>query len=167
MATTTMAELAQAFSDAFERGERDQPNEFGDRAFYKLKEGAPEWMHRAVQEAHCVGGELLMPNDWIYDACDTISGRMADSDPERWDDAAAEWADSGVDVYNADRTKWLASHLFWAGVVDEAVEELGHSDQGIFGDIGIGQYHALSHIAAALIQAVREQAEEDAETDAD
>lgn len=163
--TTDRAQaLAQAFYDSFTRGERNEPNEFGDKHFYSLPHNKPEcqWMIDAVREAHDAGN--IFPNDWVYDAAHTIIGNMSDRDSSEWDDAVSEWADGAVDVYNVDRARWLASHLAFGGIVDEAVEEWGHSDQGVYGDIGIGQYFLLERIAAALIAAVRERADED-ETD--
>lgn len=144
--------IAQAFADAFESATRDN-----GEAFYRLKDGSPGWMSDAIRDAHDSGN--IFPHDWIYDACDTMVSQMADSDPDQWEDYAGEWADSAVDAYNADRAAWLASHLAFGVIVDEAVDEFGHSDQGIYGDIGIGQYCLLRNIADALIQAVTAQAE--------
>lgn len=157
--TITAATIAQSLYDAFEAKERDQPNEYGTKTFYSLKRGSPQWMTDAIREAH----SGIFPNDWIYHSCKNIAGSMSDTDPSDWDDRVSEWADGEVDVYNADRTRWLASHLDFGSEVDDAVEELGHSDQGIFGDIGIGQYCVLQRIAYALIQAVRAQAEDNDE----
>lgn len=161
MTTTKCKELAGTLYNAFERKERNEKNEYGDTAFYSLTKDAPEWVKDAIREAH--DGGNIFPNDWIYDACHTMASHMDDTDPDDWDDAISEWADGAVDVYNTDRARWLASHLEFAGIVDEAVEELGHSDQGIHGDIGIGQYVLLERIASALIQAVRDEAENDDE----
>jgi len=155
-------ELAKAFYKAFVRSTRDEKNEFGVTHFYHLAPNSPQWMEDAIHAAH---GDIF-PNDWVYDACHSIVGHMEDIDPSDWEDSVSDWADSNVDVYNVDRARWLASHLDFGGMVDEAVEELGHSDQGIYGDIGIGQYRFLENIAQALIQAVEEHAEleEDEET---
>lgn len=161
METSTVLErLAKELAEAFEIGKRDAPNEFGSLTFYKLKDDAPVWVGEAVREAHNIGSDDIMPNDWVYEACANMADHMCDSHPSDWDDYSSQWADGDVDVYNADRAKWLASHLFWGGVVDEAVSELGHSDQGIYGDIGIGQYYALSSIASTMIAAVQSRAEE-------
>lgn len=151
--TEALKVLAAALSEAFEHKERDQPNEFGDKDFVSLRKGSPEWMTDAVRTAH----DGIMPNDWIYAACNSMADHMAEREPEEWDDAVSEWADGEVDVYNAARTRWLAAHLDFGAAVDEAVEELGHSDQGVFGDIGLGQYRVLERIAYALIAAVRDQ----------
>lgn len=150
MTTTKQAELATAFAAAFTTDTRND-----GATFYKLADGSPKWMSDAVMTAH----DDIMPNDWVYEQCSRVADRMADTDPEKWEDYCGEWADSMVDIYNADRTAWLASHLAFAAVVDDAVEELGHSDQGIFGDIGIGQYVFIQQIAGYLIQAVNNKAE--------
>lgn len=155
--TTKLHELAEAFYRAFERGERNEKNEFGATHFYHLRKGSPEWMTDALREAH--DSANIFPNDWIYDACHSIVSNMSDTDPEDWEDSVSEWADGCVDVYNVDRARWLASNLAFGGFVDEAVEELGHSDQGIYGDIGIGQYRLLELIASALIRSVQNEAE--------
>ena len=151
------ARLASQFYEAMERKLRKDGDE--DSAFYSLKRGSPEWMTDALREAHDSGN--VFPNDWVYATANGILGNMADREPADWEDAVSEWADSEVDVYNAARTAWLASNLQFGGIVDEAVEEMGHSDQGIFGDIGIGQYRLAERIAYALIQAVTAQAEAD------
>lgn len=153
--TDTLQALAQTMYDAFERKERDEKNEFGDKHFYSLVKGSPQWMVDAIREAHDHAN--IMPNDWVYDACHTIIGHMSDTDSDSWDDSVSEWADGSVDVYNADRARWLAANLAFGGIVDEAVEELGHSDQGVYGDIGIGQYRLLEGIAGALVAAVTAQ----------
>lgn len=155
--TDTLAKLARSLADAFVQKKRDTENEYGDKSFWSLKSKAPHWMTEAVRKAHDDGD--ILPNDWIYQACSHIADSMADTDPDQWDDSTHEWADGLVDVYNNDRTRWLASNLAFGAIVDDAVKELGRSDQGIFGDIGIGQYVLLCNIASALVSAVREQAE--------
>ena len=154
---TTQQELASAFYKAFVRKERNEPNEFGNKDFYSLADKSPSWMVDAIRDAHDAGG--IFPNDWVYDACHSMISHMDDVEPENWDDSVSDWADGAVDVYNAERARWLASHLAFGGIVDDAVAELGHSDQGVYGDIGIGQYRFLEQIASALIAAVRAETE--------
>jgi hypothetical protein len=146
----TKQQLAALFANSFERKER--PN--GEN-FYCLKDGTPDWIKEAVHQAH---GDLF-PNDWIYAQCKAIAQDMTEYEPEDWMDSVSDWADSNVDIYNSDRAAWLGSHLHFGEAVDEAVEELGHSDQGIYGDIAQGQYKVLEQIAYVLIQAVEDQAE--------
>lgn len=166
MKTTDKATLAKALAEAFETDERDQPNEYGTKTFHKLRHGSPEWMRDAIREAHD-GGDIF-PNDWIYHTCSNMADRLNDTAPDRWEDSIGEWADSEVDVYNVDRARWLASHLAFGGIVDAATEDMGHSDQGIYGDIGFGQYRLCETIANALMNAINEQAvQEDAEADSE
>lgn len=155
----TKAQLAKDFYEAFERGTHAKPNEYGDDHYYKLKIGSPEWMRDAIRVAHRTYD--LFPDDWLYDNIHSIVGDMTDTDPDDWEDRSGEWADGCVDVYNADRARWLAASLNHAGIVDEAVEELGASDQGIHGNIGIGQYHLLCAVISVLILAIEEQVKED------
>ena len=150
MTTTKQAEIAQQFADAWTTDARND-----GATFYKLRDGSPQWMTDAIHEAH---GDI-MPLDWIYEHCSRVVDMMTEYEPEDWDDSVSEWADGLVDVYNADRARWLALHLEFAGFVDEAVEEFGHSDQGVMGDIGMGQFKLLEQIAYAMLSAVNEQAE--------
>lgn len=151
MTTTKQAEIAKQLADAFTTDTRSD-----ETTFYKLREGSPQWMTDAIHAAH---GDIL-PMDWIYEHCNHIANMMTEYEAEQWDDSVLEWCDGLVDVYNADRARWLALHLDFAGFVDEAVEEYGHSDQGVMGDIGMGQHKLLEQIAYALLEAVREQAED-------
>ena len=150
MTTTKQAEIAKQLADAFTTDTRNDGT-----TFTKLRDGSPQWMTDAIHAAH---GDIL-PLDWIYEQCGRMADKMTEYEPEQWDDSVSEWADSLVDVYNIDRARWLALHLDFAGFVDEAVEEFGHSDQGVFGDIAYGQFKLLEQIAYSMLSAVNEQAE--------
>lgn len=119
-----------------------------------LKDNAPEYLRANIMEAH---GDR-MPNDWIYEKyhsiLETLSGYIIGSmdDVENY---RAEIVDGLVDIYNADRTAWLASHLDNAGLCDEAEAEFGAQDTpDMFQRIGVGQYYAIdqiySHVAGML-----------------
>lgn len=151
--TEALKQAADELADAFELRKRPSSGE----EFYTLKDGSPQWMTDAVREAH-EGGEVL-PNDWIYDRCDTAASRLTEYDPESWDDAANEIADGMVNIYNHDRARWLASHLHFGELVDEAAEEFGH-DGGIYEAIGRGQYVLAYRIVLTLIEAIRDRASE-------
>jgi hypothetical protein len=161
MATTfrvVLTELANAFTSA------QRPN--GD-AFYKLKDDVPEWL-RGSELMHAIhaavdGGSPRLPDDWIYEATQAAADAMRDHGVENEDDArdaSHEIADSLVDVYNSARSKWMASHLANASLVDEACAELGCADDAsIFDRIGLGQFLAYSRILEAVITAVTDEAE--------
>lgn len=156
--TSLRGKLADEFYAAFEVAERTD-----GAKFYKLRKGHAPWMGDAIREAHNIGGDTILPNDWVYDACHTIISNMTDTDPDDWEDSIHEWADGAVDVYNSDRASWLASHLRFGTAVDEAVAEMGESSDGVYGNIGIGQFYVLSQIAATLVRAVNDAADEVAE----
>jgi hypothetical protein len=150
MTTTKQAEIAQQFADAWTTDTRND-----GVLFCKLRDGSPQWMTDAIHAAH---GDI-MPLDWIYEHCSRIVDMMTEYEPEQWDDSVSEWCDGLTDVYNIELAQWLALHLDFAEYVDNATQELGHSDRGIFGDIAMGQYSVLENIAYAMLNAVREQAE--------
>jgi hypothetical protein len=109
-------------------------------------------VHKAIDDR--------LPNDWIYDKAAAIASSLSEYDSlEAMRDAVSEIADGEVDIYNADRSAWLASHLNNAFLVDDAVKELGQSEQGTFGNIGIGQYVACERIAYALIEEIENEVE--------
>lgn len=154
-----LAELAGAFITA----KRSDGTEF-----VKLADDAPPWtlndrvsgsltlrIHRAVDDR--------APDDWVYQAIRDMANKLTGYGCESADtlrEAVSEAADGEVDIWNAALTKWLASHLSNAALVDEAVEEMGWpADRGIFGAIAMGQYRALEAIGNAIIDEVQAELE--------
>jgi hypothetical protein len=131
--------------------------------FTKLKDDRAEWLkgdnkYRFMRELHEALDDRL-PDDWVYQHASLIADRLTEyDDADAAREAVAEIADSLVDVYNADRSKWLASHLNNAFLVDEACSELGWPDD-IFKAIGYGQYRALENIANKMIELVEAEME--------
>lgn len=158
--------LAGQMSEAFEGRERDN----GDK-FRKLRDGSPEWMSDVALAAHSFMGradDAIMPNDWIYDkaenAVDFISGM--DGIPSEFEDAAHEFADSNVDLYNGELAHWLSLNVWFGEYVDEATREFGPTDEGIYRQIQAGQYHFLREMFAAIVEALESVAEDMPEDDA-
>ena len=115
-----------------------------------LKSGAPEALRTSVMAAH---GDM-MPNDWIYAKYQNILADMSGYTMLTLDDLEdnrGEIVDGLVDVYNADRSAWLASNLAFAGFCDEAAEEYG-SEGDTFGRIGRGQYMAIDGIYSEVAE---------------
>ncbi len=160
MASETKTPFQRAIAElasAFETATRD-----GGGKYTRLRDGHPEWMRDAVYAAHeAIGGRL--PSDWAYASCsaivDTMTGYDAD-DADGMRDNEAEICDGLVDVYNADRVKWLADHLDNAALCDEAAEESGTGVVAMFDLIGQGQYLGLTRMFGALIDACDERATE-------
>ena len=131
--------------------------------FYKLVDNAPEWLQGSDVSLACHKAlDDRLPDDWVYEQMTAIASDLWDRDLDNADDAReamGEIADSLVDVYNADRARWLASHLNNAFLVDDAVEELGGGEEDTYQRIGLGQYVAIERIGYALIQCIEEEAE--------
>lgn len=158
MTTTqnTWQTVAQEAAAAFETFQRDG----SDRTQYRLRADAPEWLKNGFARRIHAALDDRMPNDWVYRitalACDDLT-RYDSAEDSR--DAVGEIADGLVDVYTSNRLHWLADHAGNVALVDEAVAELGHSDQGIIGDIAAGQYMGIEAIVAACITEIESEAD--------
>jgi hypothetical protein len=159
----TLDQLAHEAYDQFEYAERPD-----GETFERLKDGAPEWVHELVREAH---GEFL-PDDWRYDAIKSALAHIYDTGPEDADDVDPhEFADQHVDVYTSARLAWLSSNLQRASYVDEAASEgLIDPDTDEVGRIGVGQYMEALEVMGSVLESLRERLEEiedeEVETDA-
>ncbi|WP_295842492.1 hypothetical protein [uncultured Xanthomonas sp.] len=133
--------------------------------FVHMADDAEDWMREAVREAH---GDML-PDDVKYRMCEEVAGRLADLDSDEWDDVQGEECDGLVDVYNADRLRWLSSSLYRAAYINEARGEgLIGSNADEFERIGVGQYVEYREIWGVLQRACEEAGDElelDAEDD--
>ncbi len=127
----------------------------GDTRITVLTDDAPSWCRDAVYKAH----DGRLPDDWIYESCQSIACSIADyDDPDSARDASGEIADSNVDIYNHARLQWLAAG--WADETDEANSDAGTpGDASIIERIGIGQYVVLDTICHRLIEAIETEAE--------
>ena len=148
MTNTELQQLAGEAYDCFETVTKDNGEEF-----VRVKDGSPEWVTQLVYKAH---GEFL-PDEWRYR---TIQNALAFiHDNEDAEDMSSEFADSEVDVYNAARFAWLASHIQRQFYVDEAISELGwDQESGIAGAIGLGQYEEAGEVFALVLEALEAQA---------
>ena len=162
---TCLAELSAAFT-------RDKRHD--GATFYKLRDEGQRWCSRSwltsdtMRDVHEAvdGPSPRLPDDWIYEQASAVASALnertryhsiASADDAR--DATSEIADSLVDVYNADRLRWLASHLANSSLVDEACNELGiGADVDTLARIGAGQQMAIERIASALIEACEAEA---------
>ena len=137
-------ELAAHARSYFILGKRNS----GER-FWAMKKRYPVWAKEMVQAAH---GDMF-PDDYKYEfVVDTLDALEEENDP---DEPQLE-----PDPYNADRIRWLSSHLDRAGYVDEAVENFGHSDQGVIGDIGYGQLAEKEEVWHSVVASLNERLEE-------
>jgi len=140
----TVQELAGEFSKYFKKQKQNNGQEI-----IILEDGRPEELYETVQEAH---GDMF-PDDFKYEFIkDAINDIASSEDPE---EEAGELIDSDVDVYTHDLTKWLGSRNDRFGYVDEAVKEMGHSEDGIMKEIMMGQYKEREEVYYAVLNRLK------------
>lgn len=148
----TINELASYAAGFFETQTRPpvRPGEEGE-SFITLKRRHPTWLKAMMRKVHEDGN--FFPDDYKYEFASQALDHLAEGmDP---DEPQLE-----ADPYRHDLLKWFASHLERAGIVDEAVENWGHSDQGVIGDIMTGQVWEKEQAFRAVVDALRERLEE-------
>ncbi len=152
--TTPRQRLARVALDAMETRKRESGEES-----VTFSDVAPDWTHDLARDAHIdsisdvtaapVFG--MLPDDWRYVFIrDSLSIIVENDDEDDWTEAV----DSSVSVYNADLLSWLSSHIGRPGYVDDAVEECGHAEIGIMGDIMRGQFaerEEVLHLVAEFL----------------
>jgi|GEM_PF-2472230 hypothetical protein len=159
---TVLEELITAFtSDTRDDG----------TVLYKFRDDAPSWCNPELMQGIHAAVDDRFPDDWVYETAAHVADNLTGYDVEDGDaarDILHEVVDGLVDVYNADRLRWLASQLNNALLCDEAAEEFGHKGD-MFEQIAQGQALAIDRIANAVIQAIETEAgnrdEEDDEQD--
>lgn len=160
--TSNMQKAAAAFSAAFTTDRRDVDGS----TFVRLEDGAAEWMRDAVREAH--GG--MLPDDTRYSmirrTVDAIAEHLAyDSDADL-DDVRAELIDGLIPVYTSDRLAWLASHLDRLAYCDDAASDMGGDGADLADRIAWGIATEYEEIYSAVLDALRDRADELDELDA-
>jgi len=143
----TVQELADKIARYFHLGKRDSGEE------YWYAKDAQEWVNDLI--VHPAHGEM-MPDDWKYEFIYQSLDAISNSSEEELDSPQIE-----PDVYNHRLTSWLSSNLERMGYVDEATGEFGHSDQGIVGDIGLGQMREKEEVYYSVLSSLRKIVEED------
>lgn len=146
-----LKELAEQALEYFEQHQRAQPLPGGDPdIFWTLKTYRPVWLKDLSRAVHDDGH--FLPDDFKYQTMVDVLNAL--SEGQEPDDLNLE-----ADIYNHDLLQWLASHLERAGYVDEAVENYGHSDQGVLGDIRQGQWYEKNEIARIMVDGLKEELE--------
>lgn len=144
---TDVQDKAREAVDWFESATRGDTGKDEDR-YIRTKDGTPEWVRDIVHAAH---GSDFLPDDYRYKWTMEALEYIADADdPED----SSDFADQAVDEYTGARFAWLASNLQRASYVDDAIENLGRSDQGIIGDIGLGQYQEAGEVYGIVLDAL-------------
>lgn len=127
---------------------------FIKQEFYETQEA------QAVRDAIFETCSSISTLDWLYQKASEIIHSFKDyerKDPDELDEVINEISDNLVDVYNSDRTAWLASDINFAAWCDEACEEYDTPEKcGILERIGIGQYKMIYELANNLAQKINE-----------
>ena len=154
METQTLAKLATEVLDQFSWDKRDDGTLYWSRKDLEHD----DWISTLCHDAH---GDMF-PDDWrysfIHDALSSIS-EGGERTVEDWEEDSHEAIDGAVDVYNSKLCDWLGSHGHRAGYVDEAVEELGHSESAMQ-DLMLGQYVERAEVFASVLHSLSERLDE-------
>lgn len=163
--TLSLQQVARGAARLFEKASRP-----GGERFTRLREGAPDWVREAVRDAH--GSDAfsrMLPDDHTYAVvaecfeyiAETLEREIDPSDIN-FEDVEHEFADN-VDVYSSDLLAWYGSHTQRKALVEEAQQEgLTASDtdsQEIERQIMAGQYLERQRIYAAVVEAIKDQAD--------
>lgn len=128
----------------------------------------PPWVRDLCHAAHtdADGGDMT-PDDWRYEMIVEALDIIADAADE---DEAMERADEAeAPVYNAERLRWLASHLWRPSYCDEAAAEYGiEADTSTLDRIALGYLYEWRNVFGSVLGSCRAEAEarEEAETEA-
>lgn len=148
----TILKLAREMSAAFQAGPRDSTDT--GRPIRVLGDGRPDWMQDVARAAH--GG--MPPDDFRYELIEEALDALIEADGDEDDarDALPE-----APCYNAERLRWLASHLERAGYCDEAAENYGADAGTIFDRIALGYRAEQEEVLSLVVRALA-----DVDTDA-
>lgn len=117
-------------------------------SFWSIPGDKPKWITDLCREAH---GDM-MPDDYKYEYIVEALDRLKDGD-EDGDEIEP-------DVYNSDLSKWMGSHSDRGWYVDEAVKEFGHSEDGIYADMMMGQVQEKREVFYSVKQSLESHLED-------
>ena len=156
---TKFQEYTQYLIDAFVRNTRSQ--DCVDRGMSKTYNtiddnhtDKDEIQQNLIQPLH----DEEWPNDWRYS---TIYFLLLDfvecEDCDEVEDRRFQIVDGLVDVYNADRVRWLGENL------NRGLVESDHADgqENIFELIGLAQYEVINDMAYKLLDYIDENKKEE------
>jgi hypothetical protein len=138
------------------------------RKVWCLVDDAPEWLKDAVHAAH----NDDMPNDWIYEECRAICDAIDCNDNDlaecgEDDHNLHEYADGRVDIYTKVLYQWQADmcHTDCYSYAETALADSGSETATGEKRVQILQYEVIRAIAACILNAWREDADNAGEED--
>lgn len=132
----------------------------GEDTIVVLKDDAPEVLRESVMQAH---GDR-MPSDWIHAIYYQILDEMSENnyDCKSTDDIEEnrpEIIDGLVDIYTADLTAWLASHIDNVQYLTDAVQNCDHEEANGIEVLTMAQYDAISEIYSEVASYIEDATE--------
>ena len=150
MTMSTIKQLAEQMSQAFEVRTRDN----GDK-FRCLKDDCPEWMDDVVSDAH---GSMLA-DDWRYEFIENAVDKISEADDDASDDDLSDLEyELEADVYTSDLTGWLHSRADRLGWLDQATEESGGEFDSAFNLLSAGQLLEKREVFGLVLESLRKLA---------
>ena len=156
---TKFQEYTQYLIDAFAKNTRSQEqiDRGMNKTYYTIDDNHAEKIEiqqNLIQPLH----DEEWPNDWRYS---TIYFLLLDfiecEDRNQIEDRIFEIVDGLVDVYNADRIRWVGENLN-RGLVES---ELATGGENIFELIGLAQYEVINQMAYQLLDYIDENKKEE------
>ena len=156
---TKFQEYTQYLFDAFTTNTRSQY--FVERGmkkvYYCIKDDHPDKDYIQTNLIYPLHDDEL-PNDWRYSIIHWLLSDFVDcEDRDEVEDRRFEIVDGLVDVYNADRIKWVQEDLN-RGYVDS---DHATGKEGIFELIGLAQYEVINQMAYQLLDYIDENKKEE------
>lgn len=135
-----------------------------DETIVIMPNNAPEWVKDAVKECHGIGGDMWLPNDWLYSACRDVAATVANDSLHDADylkepsDKAHEIADGLVDIARAVLHDWAAENGCIAAEGEALAKETGFEFEDMEQALRVSQYCILERVASIWLQAIADRA---------
>ena len=156
---TKFQEYTQYLFDAFTSNTRSQDcvDRGMNKVYYSIKDDHPDKDYIQTNLIYPLHDDEL-PNDWRYSIIRWLLSDFVDcEDRDEVEDRRFEIVDGLVDVYNADRIKWVQEDLN-RGYVDS---DHATGKEGIFELIGLAQYEVINQMAYQLLDYIDSHKEEE------
>lgn len=141
--------LAQQMWDQFEQATRDDGSKF-----WRLMEGAPEWMKDVCRAAH--DGGKIMPDDFRYEFITDSLCKITEEDEDTDDDDLDSVGNFEGDIYNSDLASWLGAggDRWW--YVDQALKDPPSDFSSL---LQAAQVMEKEEVYSQVLEALREYAD--------
>ena len=156
---TKFQEYTQYLLDAFTTNTRSQDcvDRGMNKVYYSIKDDHPDKDYIQTNLIYPLHDDEL-PNDWRYSIIHWLLSDFVDcEDRDEVEDRRFEIVDGLVDVYNADRIKWVQEDLNRGYVYSDHAT----GKEGVFELIGLAQYEVINQMAYQLLDYIDSHKEEE------